>query len=119
MAHAPHTQGLLPPKYISLSPLSLYRAARVPVDCPVRAAVDNLNPLVDDKFGAVLEDLDRDKDGYATFEELEVELRQEHRELAPEPPKHPSALPSRTGFGEAGEQDGRRTSCFLPMPTDA
>ncbi|KAK5124611.1 hypothetical protein LTR85_001324 [Meristemomyces frigidus] len=56
---------------------------------------DDLVPLSDEEINAFFEDLDEDKDGYITFEELEAKLYQVHEELAPNPQKHNLNHPDR------------------------
>lgn len=44
--------------------------------------------LSDDELDAFYKDLDRDQDGYITFDELEARLKEVHEEIAPIPQRH-------------------------------
>ena len=52
-------------------------------------------PLSEDEIDAFFDDLDLDKDGYVTFDELETKLREVHEELAPQLQKHHLLHPAR------------------------
>ncbi|KAK4501914.1 hypothetical protein PRZ48_007723 [Zasmidium cellare] len=66
-------------------------------------------PLNDDEINAFFDDLDRDKDGYVTFDEIEKKLHEVHEELAPTLQKHHLLHPDRrdpekqVGHSEADE----------------
>ncbi|KAF2171030.1 hypothetical protein M409DRAFT_19003 [Zasmidium cellare ATCC 36951] len=66
-------------------------------------------PLSDDEINAFFDDLDRDKDGYVTFEEIEKKLHEVHEELAPTLQRHHLLHPDRRdpekhlGHSEADE----------------
>lgn len=62
---------------------------------PISTARVDYIPLTQDEINAFFDDLDRDKDGYVTFNELEAKLRDAHKELAPVPQRHHLHHPSR------------------------
>ena len=55
---------------------------------PIATAKEGFIPLTNDEIDAFFNDLDGDKDGFVTIEELEAKLHEVHRELAPIPQKH-------------------------------
>lgn len=80
---------------------------------PIRAGAEYI-PLSDKEISSFFEDLDKDKDGFITFDELEAKLHDVHKELAPEPQKHHLNHPSRLEDTEKGDShSGRGLHAFL------
>lgn len=72
-----------------------------------------LLPLTDKEVSDFFSALDKDNDGFVTYDELEAKLEQVHQELAPEPEKYNLNHPDRRreGFDEIETaEDGLRTS---------
>ena len=53
------------------------------MDTPIDTASNDYIPLSNDEINAFFNDLDKDKDGYITFDELEQKLHDVHEELPP------------------------------------
>ena len=51
--------------------------------------------LTEEEINSFFDDIDADKDGFVTFDELEAKLEQVHMELAPEPKDHHLHHPER------------------------
>jgi hypothetical protein len=70
-------------------------------------AYHDYTPLNETEISEFFEDLDKDKDGHVTFDELETKLHEVHKELAPEPQKHHLIHPHRRelekGISHAGD----------------
>ena len=88
------------------------------MDGPIQTASEDYIPLTDQEIQAFFEDVDTDKDGSITFDELEAKLHKVHEELAPEPQKHHLHHPSRRdvekNLGHAG--DGLHAFLCTLMP---
>lgn len=54
----------------------------------IEVASEEYKVLTDDEIEAFFQDLDKDKNGYVDFEELEKKLHEVHKELAPDLKKH-------------------------------
>ena len=80
---------------------------------PVRTAQDDFQPLSDDEIDAFFSELDKDKDGYVTFSELESKLSEVHKELAPEPQKHHLTHPDRRELEKGQTHAGDDLHDFL------
>ncbi|KAK5683408.1 hypothetical protein LTS10_004940 [Elasticomyces elasticus] len=83
------------------------------MDQPIRVANDDLIPLTDDEINDFFDDLDKDKNGYITFDELEHKLKQVHDELAPEPQKHHLHHPARQDLEKNISHKGDGLHAFL------
>ncbi|KAK5170223.1 uncharacterized protein LTR77_004809 [Saxophila tyrrhenica] len=74
---------------------------------PINVAREQYEPLSEEEINAFFDDLDTDKDGSITFEELEAKLHHVHKELAPDPKKHHLIHPARRdlekGKGHSGD----------------
>ena len=88
------------------------------MDGPIRTASEDYIPLTEQEIQSFFEDIDTDKDGSITFDELEAKLHKVHEELAPEPQKHHLHHPSRRdiekNLGHAG--DGLHAFLCTLMP---
>lgn len=84
----------------------------------VTTARKDFEPLSDSEIESFFSDLDRDKDGYVTFEELEAKLHEVHKELAPDPQKHHLTHPDRRELekGESHTGDGLHDFLCSLMP---
>lgn len=60
---------------------------------------DDHKVLGDDEINAFFDDIDTDKDGFVTIEELEDKLEHVHMELAPQPKSHHLTHPERRFLG--------------------
>lgn len=80
---------------------------------PIETAYDKYDPLSDEEINAFFEDLDRNRDGFVTFEELEAKLHEVHQELAPDPQKHHLHHPSRRDIEKAESGAGGGLHAFL------
>lgn len=65
------------------------------MDGPITLAGEERVPLSEQEINAFFDDIDKDKDGHITFDELEKKLYEVHKELAPEPRKHHLLHPAR------------------------
>ncbi|KAK5714053.1 hypothetical protein LTR15_010961 [Elasticomyces elasticus] len=83
------------------------------MDQPIRVANDSLVPLTDNEINNFFDDLDKDKSGYITFDELEHKLKQVHDELAPEPQKHHLHHPARQDLEKNVSHKGDGLHAFL------
>lgn len=80
---------------------------------PIRTANEDYKPLTDDEIKAFFEDIDTDKDGSITFDELEAKLHRVHEELAPEPQKHHLNHPARRDIEKDAGRAGDGIHAFL------
>ena len=83
------------------------------MDGPIRTAEEDFVPLSDEEINAFFDDLDKDKDGYVTFDELEAKLNQIHDEFTPEPQKHHLHHPERRDLEKSGSHDRDGLHQFL------
>ena len=76
----------------------------------IEVASDEYKVLTDEEIESFFQDLDKDKNGFVDFEELEKKLLEVHKELAPELKKHHITHPERRDLekNEIGDhrQDG-------------
>jgi respiratory burst oxidase len=88
------------------------------MDRPIDTAREDFTPLTGEEINAFFDDIDKDSNGYVTFEELEAKLHKVHEELAPEPKKHHLHHPARRdlekGNGHAGDGLHAFLSSLLP-----
>ena len=83
------------------------------MEAPIRTAADDFKPLTGDEIDAFFEDIDKDKNGYVDFAELEAKLHQVHEELAPEPRTHHLHHASRRDLEKNEGQAGDGLHAFL------
>ncbi|KAK3632211.1 hypothetical protein LTR22_020724 [Elasticomyces elasticus] len=83
------------------------------MDQPIRVANDDRISLTDDEINKFFDELDKDKSGYITFDELEHKLKQVHDELAPEPQKHHLHHPARQDLEKNISHKGDGLHAFL------
>ncbi|SMY27133.1 unnamed protein product [Zymoseptoria tritici ST99CH_1A5] len=74
---------------------------------------DDYVPLSDDEINKFFDELDLDKDGSVTFEEMEQKLHDVHEELAPEPQKHHLLHPERRDAEKGTGHKGDGLHAFL------
>jgi respiratory burst oxidase len=74
---------------------------------------DDFVPLTDDEINKFFDELDADKDGRISFEELEAKLHEVHEELAPEPQKHHLLHPERRDAEKGTGHKGDGLHAFL------
>ncbi|KXS98697.1 hypothetical protein AC578_1255 [Pseudocercospora eumusae] len=73
----------------------------------------NFDQLTDKEINDFFDDLDRDKDGYVTFEELEAKLHEVHEELAPQLQRHHLLHPARRDVEKHAGHSGDGLHQFL------
>ena len=88
------------------------------MDTAIDTASDDYIPLSDDEIDSFFDDLDLDKNGYITFDELEQKLNDVHDELAPKPQKHNLNHPDRRDVekNESHAGDGLHAFLLTLMP---
>lgn len=88
------------------------------MSAPVDTASRDFVPLSDEEIQSFFEDLDKDNDGYVTFQELEEKLHEVYKELAPEPQKHHLTHPARRELedGHVRSGDGLHDFLYRLMP---
>lgn len=74
---------------------------------------NDFTPLSDDEINAFFDDLDRDKDGYVTFDEVETKLHEVHEELAPTLQRHHLLHPARRDLEKHVGHSGDGIHAFL------
>ena len=99
--------------FFCYSSIFTHTKALTEMDKPIRVASDDLIPLSDEEINAFFEDLDKDKDGFITFDELEAKLHEVHEELAPEPQKHHLHHPERRDLEKHAGHNGDGLHAFL------
>ncbi|KAK3722508.1 hypothetical protein LTR37_002500 [Vermiconidia calcicola] len=83
------------------------------MDGPIQTAREDFVPLSNEEIDAFFDDLDKDKDGYVTFDELEAKLQESHKELAPVPQKHHLTHPARRDLEKNNGHAGDGLHAFL------
>lgn len=83
------------------------------MDTPILTARDSLTSLTPDEVDAFFQDLDKDRDGFVTFDELEAKLHEVHEELAPEPQAHHLHHPDRRDLEKSETHAGDGLHAFL------
>lgn len=88
------------------------------MDAPIKVASDDFEPLTKEEINAFFDDIDRDSNGYVTFDELEAKLHDVHKEIAPEPRKHNLHHPERRDLekNDAHAEDGLQAFLRSLMP---
>ncbi|OQO12894.1 hypothetical protein B0A48_02358 [Cryoendolithus antarcticus] len=89
------------------------------MDGPIDTAAENFQPLSDAEIKAFFHDIDKDNNGYVTFDELEAKLHAVHEELAPKPQKHNLNHPARKDIEKGSHNhasDGLHTFLLSIMP---
>jgi hypothetical protein len=88
------------------------------MDGHIRTASEDFQPLRDEEIEMFFHDLDKDNDGYVTFDELEAKLHKVHKELASEPQTHHLHHPTRQGLekNESHAEDGLHAFLCRIMP---
>lgn len=80
---------------------------------PIDVASEEYKPLTDEEVDQFFQDLDKDKDGFVVFDELEAKLHEVHKELAPEPKKHHILHPARRDLEKNENHKGDGLHAFL------
>lgn len=81
----------------------------------IEVASEEYKVLSDEEIEAFFQDLDKDKNGFVDFEELEKKLQEVHKELAPDLKKHHITHPSRRDLekNESHDRKGDGLHAFL------
>lgn len=87
--------------------------APVPLYCLEPVITNDFTALSDDEINAFFDDLDLDKDGYVTFDEVEAKLHEVHAELAPNLQKHHLLHPARRDLEKDVGHSGDGIHAFL------